>query len=457
MTAKNLKEAGLAVDVLEREDDLGGVWNYGKPGGRVYQSTRMISSKKFTQFPDFHFPASYPDYPHHSQVLEYLRAYATHFAIDGLIEYRTPIERIEPSGDERFWDVTIGSGETRRYGGLIICNGHNWSPKYPHYPGEFTGQVLHSAHYRTPDVLAGKRVLVVGGGNSGCDIACEAAQHAAACFHSTRRGYHYIPKYLLGRPGDLLGDKLLKLHIPLRLRRLIATTLLKIVVGSPRRYGLPAPDHKLFEAHPVINTLLLYYVQHGAVQPRPDLQRLDGDVVHFEDGTSERIDLVIYATGYDVVFPFIDRELLNLRDGRPDLYYNVFHPTRDNLFAVGLIQPDSGQFQLVHWQSKAVALYLAGLRAGSESGRARALANGAGGPGFEQRNSLSGISAALPRSRALELPGETAGAGARAGLISDPLHTSNASPPAAECQAAQEPFAPGGGVTKRICPSRFKG
>ena len=260
VTAKNLKEAGLAVDVLERGDGLGGIWNYGKPNGRVYQSTRMISSKKFTQFPDFHFPAHYPDYPHHTQVLVYLRSYATHFGIDELIEYGTSIERIEPTPDGRFWDVTTASSETRRYGGLVICNGHNSSPKYPRYPGEFAGQVLHSAYYRTPDVLAGKRVLVVGGGNSGCDIACEAAQHAEACFHSTRRGYHYIPKYLLGQPVDRLGDKLLKLRIPLRLRRLIATTLVKLVVGSPEKYGLQAPDHRLFECHPIINTLLLYYV-----------------------------------------------------------------------------------------------------------------------------------------------------------------------------------------------------
>jgi hypothetical protein len=363
--ARNLKAVGLNVDVLERGDDLGGVWNYGKPNARVYQSTRMISSKKFTQFPDFHFPAHYPDYPHHSQVLEYLRSYAARFGIDGLIEYGTSVERIEAAEDGRFLDVTTGSGETRRYGGLVVCNGHNWSPKYPSYPGAFTGQVLHSADYRTPDVLSGKRVLVVGGGNSGCDIACEAAQFAKACFHSTRRGYHYFPKYLLGQPGDRLGDKLRKLRVPLPLRRLLVTALLKLVVGSPERYGLPRPDHRLWEAHPIINTLLLYYVQHGAVRPKADIQHLDGDTVTFSDGTREPIDLLIYATGYNVAFPFMDQELLNYTDGRPALYYNVFHPTRDNVFVVGLIQPDSGQFQLVHWQSKAVALYLAGLRAGS--------------------------------------------------------------------------------------------
>lgn len=365
--AKHLKEQGFAVDVLEREDDLGGNWNYCKPNARVYRSTRMISSKRFTQYPDFKFPKHYPDYPHHAQVLQYLRDYARHFKIEPLIEYRNGVERIEPADDGRAWDVTCANGQARRYGALFICNGHNWSPKYPQYPGEFSGTVMHSANYRTPDVLAGQRVLVVGGGNSGCDIACEAAQHARSIFHSTRRGYHYIPKYLFGKPADRLTDNLLQLGLPLKIRRAIFERVLRLVVGSPEKYGLPRPDHRLFETHPIINSLLLYYVQHGAIHPKPDIARLDGQTVHFTDGSSEEIDLIVYSTGYNIVFPFIDSAHLNWRDGRPDLYLNVFHPSHDNLFVIGLIQPDSGQFGLVHWQSAAAAMYLRGVRDGRPS------------------------------------------------------------------------------------------
>lgn len=368
--AKNLAQRGLEADVLEREDDLGGNWNYGKPYARVYRSTHMISSKPFTQYPDFPMPAAYPDYPHHAQVLAYLRSYAEHFGVAGRVEYETPVERVEPVEGGRAWEVATGRGETRRYAAVVVANGHNWSPKVPAYPGTFTGETMHSAAYRTPHVFEGKRVLVLGGGNSGCDIAVEAAQHAEAAFHSTRRGYWYMPKYLMGRPSDQVGDLLLKLGVPLWARRLVGTVSYRLLVGSPKAMGLPAPDHRLFETHPIVNALLPYYVRHGAIAPKPDVAGFDGETVRFADGTTEEVDLIVFATGYNIDFPFIDRAHLNWRDGRPRLFRNVFHPEIDTLFVAGLIQPDSGQFGLVHWQTRAVALFLDAARRGTPAAEA---------------------------------------------------------------------------------------
>lgn len=363
--AKNLIEHGFSVEVLERENDLGGNWNYGKPNARIYRSTHMISSKRCTEYCDFPMPRKFPEFPHHTQVLQYLRSYAAHFRLEPLISYQTPVACVEPSEQGRCWEVTSEGGPTRRYAGVVIANGHNWSPKWPTYPGRFTGEVMHSAHYKTPEVLAGKRVLIVGAGNSGCDLAVEAAQNARRTFHSTRRGYHYIPKYLFGRPVDRLGDRLHRLRLPLAVRRAIIGAILKCLVGSPHRYGLRRPDHKLFETHPIINSLLVYFVSHGDITPKPDILRLQEDQVHFEDGSCETIDLILYATGYNLVFPFIDQKFLNWQDGRPRLYLNVFHPYYDNLFVVGMIQPDSGQFGLVDWQTRAVVSFLTALGHGS--------------------------------------------------------------------------------------------
>jgi hypothetical protein len=238
---------------------------------------------------------------------------------------------------------------------MIIANGHNWDPCYPHYPGEFTGTSLHSAAYKTPDIFVGKRVLVIGGGNSGCDIAVEASQNAEATFLSMRRAYHFIPKWALGRPVDQWGELLLKLHIPLILRRFAMWLVLLVIYGGTlRRYGLRTPDHRLFQTHPIINQQMVYYAGQGDITSKPDVLKLYEQRVWFKDGSCEEVDMIVYATGYNITFPFIDEETLQWHD----LYLQIFHCTYDNLFVIGLIQPASGQFGLVHYQSALMAEYI---------------------------------------------------------------------------------------------------
>jgi cation diffusion facilitator CzcD-associated flavoprotein CzcO len=356
--AKNLKDAGVAYDIFEREDGVGGNWYYGKPHSSVYRSIHLISSKPLTEYRDFPMPTHYPDFPSHTQVLDYFKAYARHFDLERDITFKTEVTRVEPVDDGRWWDVTLDTGERRRYAGVVICNGHNWEPKYPDYPGEFTGATLHSSEYKTPDALEGKRVLVVGAGNSGCDIAAESAQHATRTLLSTRRGYYYMPKYFFGRPVDQVGERLLDLGLPLALRRVVGRLTYRMAVGDLSRYGVKPPDHKLFETHPIVNAQLPYYIAHGDVLPRADIREYAGDEVIFVDGVREAVDLIVYATGFKIVFPFMDTDLLNWRQGHPSLYLNVFHPRYDNLFVVGLIQPDSGQWGLEERQARLIARFL---------------------------------------------------------------------------------------------------
>lgn len=361
--AKNLRERGTPVDVVERDADLGGNWNFGRERSRVYDSTHMISSKPFTQFPDFPMPDDDPDYLHHSQVLAYLRRYAAHFGIDRIIEHETEVVSLEPldAGGTLATLRRGGEEETRRYAGTVIANGHNWHPKQPTYPGQdtFTGEILHSADYKSSDQLAGKRVVIVGAGNTGCDLAVEAAIRADAAYHSTRRAYWYAPKYTFGRPSDQVSDLIFSLRLPTRIVQRLFETSAKMVVGRYERLGLPTPDHRILETHPIVNQQLLYYIGHGEIAPKGDIARFDGDRVVFADGSEVEADLVVFATGYLIRFPFLDGDALPWRDGRPQLYRNVFHPDRDDLFVAGLIQPDSGQFCLVHWQTVAIAELLA--------------------------------------------------------------------------------------------------
>lgn len=360
--AKNLKQLGIPYDVFEREDDIGGNWYYGKPHSSVYRSTHLISSKPLTEYADYPMPKEYPDYPSHAQVLAYFRDYVAHFDLAPDMHFNTSVERVVPVEDGAAWEVTIQPqgqpAQTRRYRGVIICNGHNWDPKYPEYPGTFTGVQLHSSEYKTPDVLEGKRVLVIGAGNSGCDIAAEAATHARRTLLSTRRSYYYMPKFFMGKPVDQIGEGLLNLNVPVGIRRVIANMLYRMTVGDMQRFGVGKPDHKLFETHPVVNSQLPYFIGHGDITLKPDVQRLQGDTVQFTDGTREPVDLIVYATGFKIVFPFMDTSLLNWNGQYPDLYLNVFHPRYDNLFVVGLIQPDSGQWGIVDCQAQLVARFI---------------------------------------------------------------------------------------------------
>ena len=354
--AKNLLEHDIPFDVIEREDDVGGNWVFGKPNSGVYASTHLISSSKLSGYVDYPMPDQ-PDYPRHNQVLAYLRGYARHFGVYEHIQFNTTVQHCERD-DDGLWRVTLDNGETRRYRGLLICNGHLSKPFTPDYPGSFDGEMIHSQQYKTPEILRGKRVLVVGAGNSGCDLAVEAVHHAQTVFHSTRRGYYYIPKYVFGVPSDQFDALAQRIWSPRWLRRWVRTFIVKMVLGHPADYGLPAPDHRLLETHPIVNSQMLYHVGHGDIIAKPNIAELRGDRVAFDDGSEEAIDLIVYATGYQIAFPFIDNAHLNWADGRPNLYMHFLHPAYDNLFVIGMIQPDSGVFWLMDLQAQVVARYI---------------------------------------------------------------------------------------------------
>ncbi|MFK3982052.1 flavin-containing monooxygenase [Micromonospora sp. NPDC050397] len=358
---KNLREHGFGVDCYERETSVGGAWNWRHDRSPVYASTHLVSSKPSTEFPDFPMPDSWPDYPHHSQLLGYLERYAAHFDLLQYVWFGTEVVRVEPADGNR-WDVTTrstggyGAERIQRYAAVVIANGHNWSPKLPVYEGldEFRGQVMHASAYKDTTQLRGKRVLVVGAGNTGCDIAVEAAQQATKCWHSTRRGYWYVPKYLLGRPTDQVNAALHRL--PLRTRQWFGARALRLTVGDLTRFGLRRPDHRIYETHPIANSQLVYYVGHGGITPVPDVARFRGHKVELSDGQEIDPDLVVLATGYLPRFEFLDPALLgNDAAGRPTLYLNAFPRRYPTLAVAGLLQADSGILPLVHWQTVAIA------------------------------------------------------------------------------------------------------
>jgi len=358
---KNLRAAGIDAEALEREDGVGGNWYFGSPTSRVFASTRLISSRRLTEYVDYPMPRDWPAYADHRRCLEYLRAYARHFDLVPHIRTHAAAEAVEPRGAPGAgWRVRTADGASREYAGVVIASGHNHVPRFPEVPGSFAGTLLHAADYKSPTQplpLAGRRVLVIGGGNSGCDIAVESARHAAATTLSLRRGYYVVPREIMGRPADLRNERLLRLGLPLWLRRLVSLRAIDRTIGLPWRHGLPRPDHRLWEAHPIVNSDLLAEIAAGRIEPAGDVTAFDGDAVVFRDGRRATYDVVICATGYRTMLPFIDATLLgaDTADGLPRLHLNLLHPTRDDIAVVGLIQPDSGQWGLTDLQARLVA------------------------------------------------------------------------------------------------------
>ena len=363
---KNLRAAGITAECLERADGIGGNWLFGSAASAVFESTRLISSKTLTEYTDFPMPRDWPAYPDHRQCLEYLRAYARHFGLLPHIRTGTAVERIEPAAGRAAhggWIVHAADGSPQPYAGIVIASGHNRVPRFPDIPGGFTGTLLHACQYKsplTPLPLAGKRVLVIGGGNSGCDIAVDCSRHATRTMHSTRRGYYVVPRFILGRPADLRSERLLKMHAPLWLRRLVSLRAIDRTIGLPRRRGLPQPDHALFESHPIVNGELYERIDAGGIEPAGDVVAFAGDTAVFAAGRREPFDIVICATGYRITHPFIAPEHLCAQhppdgDGCPRLFMNLLHPSRDDIAVVGLIQPDSGQWGITDLQARLVA------------------------------------------------------------------------------------------------------
>ena len=332
----------------------------------MYESCHYISSKNGSGYFDYPMPADYPEYPSRSQIHAYIRAFADTYGLRDAVRFGREVIRAEPHGTR--WIVETQDGAARSYDALIAAPGNNWVPRMPSLEGAFAGSVMHSVDYRSPDFLRGKRVLIVGLGNSGADIACDAARLADRVFVSVRRGYHFFPKHFFGVPTlDYFADPALA---PAAASGIDVPTALSMLVGDATRYGFPVPDHGPGQSHPLMNTQILYFAAHGRVVGKPDVERLDGSEVRFRDGTSERIDVVICATGYQYRVPFVDEAALGWVDGHPRLYMTAFSRQHPTFFAYGLIEAGAAPWTIDDQLAYLIAEYVGDVRSGAERGRA---------------------------------------------------------------------------------------
>ncbi|MEN8768578.1 MAG: NAD(P)-binding domain-containing protein [Candidatus Arcticimaribacter sp.] len=359
---KNIQDKGIKVIAYDYNHDVGGNWIYSEKESHssVFETTHIISSKTLSQYEDFPFPQEVADYPSHEELRNYFQAYAKAFSLYPLIRFNTLVQSCV-FNPENIWEVTTvceGIEKTEKFTDLVVCNGHHWQPKYPNYPGKFSGEFLHSHQFKKAAPFRDKRVLVIGGGNSACDVAVETSRVSKKTSISWRRGYRILPKFIMGKPSDVFASSMT--FLPIWLRNFFAGIMVKIATGPNSWYGLPNVNHKFGATHPTVNSELLYMIRHGKVKPKPDIERFDGATVYFKDGSKEDFDSVIACTGFVLSHPFFKKDFLNYSSGPVPLYLKMFHPEMANLYFIGMFQPLGCIWPGAEQQGKLAASALSG-------------------------------------------------------------------------------------------------
>ncbi len=363
-TGKMLGDYGVPYTCFESSDRIGGNWAFGNPNGHssAYRSLHIDTSKERLSFRDFPMPDHYPDFPHHTQIKDYLESYAEAFDLKDNIEFENGVARATRL-DGGGWEILDQAGTVRTFEHLVVANGHHWDPRFAEFPGEFSGVAIHSHHYidpQTPLDFFGRRILVVGLGNSAADIAVELSSKAlqTQVTLSTRSGAWIVPKYVYGKPSDTMYRT--TPYLPLSWQRKLMQKAQFMNGSNGALYGLPEPNHKFFEAHPTQSVELPLRLGSGDVVPKPNVARLDGSTVHFTDGTSSDFDIIVYATGYNITFPFFDRDFLSAPDNHLPLFKRIYKPGMPDLSFVGFAQSTPTLFPFVESQARLVAAHLIG-------------------------------------------------------------------------------------------------
>jgi cation diffusion facilitator CzcD-associated flavoprotein CzcO len=358
--AKALHEHGIPFDCFEKSDQVGGNWVFGNKNGMsaAYRELFINTSRERMEYSDFPMPKEFPDFPHHTHIRAYFNDYVDHFGLRDKITFETGVEYAR-RGDEGVWEVTLDTGETRRYDALLVANGHHWNPRWPEprFPGTFDGVEMHAHSYVDNETFRDKNVVILGMGNSAMDIAVESSYVARNTYLAARRGAWIVPKYLFGRPMDQMKTDP---RLPWPVRQRMLEGILKLSVGKLERYGLPKPDHRFGEAHPTVSGRILDRISHGTIHPRPNIAELQSDRIAFADGTSVEADIVVYCTGYKVTFPFFDEDFISAPDNDLPLFRRAFHPEIDNVFFLALLQPLGATMPIAEVQGQWICDYLKG-------------------------------------------------------------------------------------------------
>ncbi len=361
---KNFKDQDFNVTAFERCSGVGGNWRYNDPSGHssVFETTHIISSKYTSYYEDFPLPNDAADYPSHLELLRYFQAYTDHFDLERNIKFNTEVIHCSQEENDQWkikWkDLKANDVKTEIFDALVVCNGHHHEPRFPKYAGKFSGDYLHSHQYKKALPFKDKKVLVIGGGNSACDVAVETARISKTTAISWRRGYYLIPKFMFGLTSDIFALK--ARWLPRFLRLSFMRFMLEFIQGKNEDIGLPKVTNHILATHPTVNSDLYNAVRHGKVKPKCDIEKFEGKTVYFQDGSHEEFDAVIACTGYKIKHSFFDEDFINFEEGPVNLLHRMLPAEIKNLYFIGLFQPLGCIWPGAELQSKLAAKHLNG-------------------------------------------------------------------------------------------------
>ena len=341
--ARHLLEDGHDVTVFEAGSHIGGLWVYDNDNGLsvAYASLHINSEPRLTAYRGFPFPDGTPIFPSHKDVHAYLNAFADAFGIREHVRFRTRVTAVEPSGNEpgQGWILRLEDGSEETFDVVVVGSGHQGRPAHPEWAGDFAGTYLHSHAYRDPEPFAGERVLVVGVGNSGLDIAADLVPFAAKTYSSARSPVLIMPRMILGVPSARVLAKLNKRWLPWVVQREAMRWISRVYHGTPEQWGFRTPKTR---THPASNATYMAHVSYQRIAVRPGVAGVSGSTVEFVDGTADEVDTIIAATGYEIDLPFLPKKVSPIVERRIEAYKRVVHPDWPGLYFIGFFNVSGG-------------------------------------------------------------------------------------------------------------------
>ncbi|KAJ8300964.1 LOW QUALITY PROTEIN: hypothetical protein KUTeg_022483 [Tegillarca granosa] len=373
-------DEGLEPVCFERMNYISGLWHYTEDveDGQacVMKATTINSSKEMMCFSDFSIPKEYPMFMHNTYVDKYFNMYAEKHDLKKYIRFETEILRVFKTGDflncEKKWnleakDKITGIKESLVFDAVMVCTGHHANKYIPDFEGisEFQGDIIHTHEYKHSKGYEGKRVLVIGIGNSGVDTAVDLTTNTVKVYLSTRRGSWITSRMAEnGAPADMIFGNRFGLFIahlcPKLVNGMVEKNLNKRF--DHKKFALQ-PKHPFFGAHPTVNDCLPNKIASGEIVIKPDIKCLTKTGVRFLDNTFEDIDAVVLATGFKIGFPFIDiHSLNNIQKNEVNLYKLIFPPNLENTLAIiGCVQPIGATIPISEMQSRVVTRVFKGI------------------------------------------------------------------------------------------------